>query len=55
MKPSEMVSLLNSSWQNRKERQNRSTNNEDMVDRAKCLVSEYVSLDTYVIREKLSF
>ncbi len=31
----EMASLSNSRWQNCKERQNRSTNNENSVDKAK--------------------
>ena len=40
-----MVSLSNSRWQNRKERPHRSTNNEDMVDKAKRnIVSEGWSL-----------
>ena len=38
----EMASLLNSRcWQNRKERPHQSTNNGDIVDKAKrCVVSE---------------
>ncbi len=35
---SEMAFLSNSMWQNRKERPNRSTNNEDMTETAKCYV-----------------
>ena len=35
MKQSEMASLSNSSWQSRKERPNRSTNNGVMVGKAK--------------------
>ncbi len=42
--PSEMVLLSNSRSQNRKERPNRSTNNGDMVEKAKYdVVSERVS------------
>ena len=38
---SEMASLSNSRWQNREKRINRPTNNEDMVEKAKCeVVSE---------------
>ena len=41
MKPAEMAFLSISRWQNRKERPNRSTNNEDMIEKAKCdVVSE---------------
>ncbi len=40
MKPSEMAFSYNSRLQNRKERQNRSTNNGDTPERAKCPVSE---------------
>ncbi len=40
IKPSEMASLLNSSWQNRKESPNRSTNNEDITETPKRPVGE---------------
>ncbi len=40
MEPSEIASLSNSKWQSRKDRPNRSTNNEDIVETAKCPVSE---------------
>ncbi len=39
VKPSEMASLSHSMWQNCKERQNRTTNNGDMDEKAKCPVS----------------
>ncbi len=51
---SEMASLLNSGWQNRKERPNRSTHSVDMVKRATRPVSEWV-FDIYPIIVKLSF
>ena len=35
MKTSEMASLLNSGWQNRKERPNQSTNNGNIAETAK--------------------
>ena len=35
LQPSEIASLSNSWWQNRKERHNRSTNNGNMVEIAK--------------------
>ena len=54
MKPSEVASLLNSRWQIRKERPNRSTNNGDMAKTDKRPVEEGVC-DIYVISEKLSF
>ena len=38
LQPSTMASLLNYKWQNRKERPNRSTNNEDMIHMPKCFV-----------------
>ena len=42
---SEMASLSNSRWQNYKERPNRSTKNEDVVDKAKRdVVSERMNL-----------
>ncbi len=44
--PSEMASLSNSSWKNRAERPNQSTNNGDMTKTLCCLcewMSEYVS------------
>ncbi len=41
---SEMASLSNSSWQNHKERPNRSTNNGDMDKKAKRHVDEGLSL-----------
>ena len=45
MQQSEIASLSNSRWQNRKERRNRPTNNIDRVDKAKCdIVSDGVSL-----------
>ena len=37
--PLEMASLSNSRWQNRKERLNRSLNNEDMVHRRRYIVT----------------
>ncbi len=39
-----MDSLSKSRWQNRKERQNWSTINRDMADKAKCSVDDGVSL-----------
>ena len=46
--------LKKSSWQNRKERPNQSTNNGYMAERAKCPVRNGVSLG-HVIRGKHSF
>ena len=43
MKTFEMASLSNYRWQNRKEYPNRSTNNGDMDEKAKRLVSELVT------------
>ena len=43
MKPSEMASLSNSRWQNYVERQNKSTNNGDLDNKAKCPMSEWMS------------
>ena len=40
LQPSDMASLSNSRWQNHKERQKQSTNNGDMVGKAKRDVSE---------------
>ncbi len=42
MKPSEMAPLSNSKSQNRKKRPNRSKDNGDMAEKAKCPVSERV-------------
>ncbi len=52
MKPCEMASL-NYRLQNQEERQNRSTNNGDMDERAKRPVKEWVCY-IFVIRENLS-
>ena len=50
MKLSEIASLTNSRWQNRKELSNRFTNNGDIVDKTKRdIVSEGVSLWSYLI------
>ena len=58
MKPSEIASSSNSRWQNRKERPYQSTNNGEMVKRAKRPVSDGVTdwvCEIYVIGEKLGF
>ena len=58
MQLSEMASLPNYRWQNRKERPNRSTNNEDTAETAKrYIIYEEVrgSVSDTLVREKLSF
>ena len=52
MKLSEMAFLSYSRWQNRKERPNGSTNNKDMVNKAK---HDVVSCYIYLIVEKMDF
>ncbi len=44
LQSSEMVSISNSRWQNRKDHPNRFANNGDMDEIAECPVSEGVSL-----------
>ncbi len=43
LQPSKMASLSYANWQNRKECPNRSNNNGDMAELAKCYVSDGVT------------
>ncbi len=54
MKPSEIVVISNSTWQNHKERPIRSTNIGSMTERAKRHGVRELVCNNFVIRERLS-